>query len=67
MHQYTYCRLPIVAPTFLRHEREHVFYYTPGEDESIGQAIADSLKFDRNRISTASVMSWDEIALKLAA
>src|SRR5205807_1544408 len=27
MQQYTYCRLPIVAPAFLRGERAHVFCY----------------------------------------
>ena len=67
MHQYTYCQLPIIAPAFLRHERRHVFYYEPGNDDSIRQAFTDALAFDRTQISPATVLSWDDIAAKLAA
>jgi 2-beta-glucuronyltransferase len=67
MFQYTYCRLPIVAPTFLRNDRPHVFYYEPGDDASIQQALLGARDFDRGRISTAGVLTWDELALKLAS
>jgi 2-beta-glucuronyltransferase len=67
MHQYTYCRLPIVAPLFLKHDRPHVFYYEPANDDSIRQALADALGYDRAQISTESVASWDNIAARLAA
>lgn len=67
MHQYTYCRLPIVAPTFLRNERPHVFYYKPGDDASIRQALLDARAFDRSRVPVDSVWSWDDLAAKLAA
>lgn len=67
MHQYTYCRLPIVAPAFLRHDRPHVFYYEPGDDASIRSAVVDALGYERGRIATASVLSWDDIAGTLAA
>jgi 2-beta-glucuronyltransferase len=67
MFQYTYCRLPIVAPSFLKHERPHVFYYEPGDDASIRQALLDAHAFDRTRISCAGVLTWDELAAKLAA
>ena len=66
MFQYTYCRLPIVAPRFLKHERPHVFYYEPGDDDSIRQAFLDAHGFDRGRISSDGVLSWDQLALKLA-
>jgi 2-beta-glucuronyltransferase len=66
MYQYTYCRLPIVAPTFLKSDRPHVFYYRPGNDGSIRQALSDAARFERSKISTAEVHSWDEIAGKLA-
>jgi 2-beta-glucuronyltransferase len=67
MFQYTYCRLPIVAPSFLRQERPHVFYYEPGDDASIRQALLDAQAFDHTRISTAGVATWDELAARLAA
>lgn len=66
MYQYTYCRLPIVAPAFLKNDRPHVFYYTLGDDASIRQALLDAARFDRTRISTAEVHTWDEIAGKVA-
>jgi 2-beta-glucuronyltransferase len=67
MFQYTYCRLPIVAPRFLQQERPHVFYYEPGDDASIRQALLDARGYDRSRISSDGVLTWDELASKLAA
>lgn len=67
MHQYTYCRLPILAPTFLKNPRPHVFYYQPGDDESIRQALLAASRYDRTQIAVDSVLSWDQIASKLAA
>jgi 2-beta-glucuronyltransferase len=66
MHQYTYCRLPIVAPRFLQNARQHVFYYEPGDDESIRRALLEASRFERTRISATGIHSWDEIAAKLA-
>jgi 2-beta-glucuronyltransferase len=67
MFQYTYCRLPIVAPSFLRHDRPHVFYYEPGDDASIRQALQSAQAYDRTRIATDGVLTWDDLASKLAA
>jgi 2-beta-glucuronyltransferase len=67
MHQYTYCRLPIVAPHFLQSARRHVFYYLPGDDATIRQALMDAAGFDRSRISPDEVWSWDEMVAGLAA
>ncbi len=67
MQQYTYCRLPIVAPAFLNSDRPHVFSYEPGDDASIRRALEAARAFDRATISTDAVHSWDQIALKLAA
>jgi 2-beta-glucuronyltransferase len=66
MHQYTYCRLPIVAPAFLKNARSHVCYYEPGDDDSIRQALLAAHGFDRASISTDSVLTWDDIAAKWA-
>jgi 2-beta-glucuronyltransferase len=67
MIQYTYCRLPIVAPSFLRHARRHVFYYEPDDEQSIREALLAASQFDRTQISAAEVLSWDELAAQLAA
>ncbi|HZZ81696.1 MAG TPA: hypothetical protein VFE62_24555 [Gemmataceae bacterium] len=67
MFQYTYCRLPIVAPAFLRTDRPHVFYYEPGDDASICQALLTARNYNRSQISTTDVLTWDELAQKLAA
>ncbi len=37
--QYTYCRLPIVAPEFLRSDRRHVFCYRPADRASLKEAF----------------------------
>jgi 2-beta-glucuronyltransferase len=67
MFQYTYCRLPIVAPSFLKQERPHVFYYEAGDDASIRQALLAAQGHDRGQISTAGVTTWDDLAARLAA
>ena len=64
--QYTYCRLPVVAPGFLRSPRTNVFYYNPGGDESIRQAMEAARHFDRTTIDPAGCGSWDDLAAKLA-
>ena len=62
MHQYTYCRLPIVAPAFLKTDRPHVFYYRPGDDTTIRGALIEAHAFDRRQVPVDTVLSWDEIA-----
>lgn len=67
MHQYTYCRLPIVCPEYLRNSREHAFYYTPGDGESVAAAIRQALQFNRNRIVTDQIKTWDQLTDELCA
>jgi 2-beta-glucuronyltransferase len=66
MQQYTYCRLPIVAPMFLRSGQSHVFTYKPGNDESIAQALKAASEYDRNLVPWSSVGTWDDMIQKLA-
>lgn len=65
VHQYTYCRLPIVAPSFLKSNREHAFYYSPGEAESIQSAIENALVFPHEKVDNQNVLDWKELAQKL--
>ncbi len=64
--QYTYCRLPIVSPEFLRSERQHVLCYRPGDDASIHAALLAAAAYDRASIEVADIRSWDEIATAIA-
>lgn len=65
--QYTYCRLPIVAPEYLRSPRAHVFTYRPGDDGSIREALLGARACDRTRISTADILSWDDVVRRMIA
>lgn len=64
--QYTYCRLPIVVPEFLRCGRKNFFYYKPGDDASVRQALVDAKAMDRAAISRDAIRSWEELAGELA-
>ncbi|AHM61787.1 glucuronosyltransferase [Flammeovirgaceae bacterium 311] len=65
VHQYTYCKLPIVAPEFLRSNREHAFYYQSGQKDSIRLAVTSALKYPKENIDAADVLDWKELAGKL--
>ncbi len=64
--QYTWCRLPIVAPEFLCCGREHMFYYRPGDSGGIVAALRSAAAFDRTRIDRRGIRSWEELAATLA-
>ena len=64
--QYTYCRLPIVAPDFLGSPRTHVISYQPGNADSIQKALQTAGSFERTSISTDDIRTWDELARILA-
>lgn len=65
MIQYSYCRLPIVAPVFASAGRDHVCAYQPGDAGSIRDAFGRAQAFDRSSIDTGSIMSWDEAVATL--
>jgi 2-beta-glucuronyltransferase len=67
MQQYSYCRLPIVAPRFLECSRSNVFYYEPADDRSICRALTEAAGCDRSRIQPENLHSWTDIAARLAA
>jgi 2-beta-glucuronyltransferase len=60
--QYTYLGLPIIAPDFITSSRPNMFFYCHGDDNSIFEAIRDSLKFDQSRVDRDGARSWDELA-----
>lgn len=64
--QYTYCGLPIVVPEPLRSPRPNVFCYVPDDPASIQEALRAARHFDRSKVVTDDIRSWDEIAQELA-
>lgn len=67
MIQYTYCRLPIVAPAFAAPGRAHVLPYTPGDAHSIQAAFEAAMVYDRLTIDAGQVMRWPDVAERLFA
>lgn len=65
VHQYSYCKLPIIAPSVIdaRH-RENFFYYDYEDKSSIERAISEALRFRRMEF-LPSVQSWQELAQDL--
>jgi 2-beta-glucuronyltransferase len=62
--QYTYCRIPIVAPAYLNLPDAHVFRYEPTE-ESIRKALDGALSFDRSKVDASWVRDYAELAAQL--
>lgn len=65
MIQYSYCRLPIVAPAFAAAGRRHVLAYDPASPDSIRVAFAAATAFDRGSINPSDVLDWDEKTARL--
>lgn len=60
--QYTYCRVPIVAPDYLHATQPHVLAYRPGDDAGIATALATAARYDRTSIERDGIHSWDDVA-----
>jgi 2-beta-glucuronyltransferase len=63
--QYTFCKLPIIAPVFLKTSRQNTFYYNIGEESSIESAINAALAFNKKDFDNSEVNSWNEVAAEL--
>jgi 2-beta-glucuronyltransferase len=64
MIQYTYCKLPIVAPDFVAAGRPHVlpFDSKAKDDHSLVNAFGLAIDYNRESIDFSSVLNWDEVA-----
>lgn len=63
--QYTYCRLPVVAPTFAAAGRHHVLGFDRSSANSLIDAFRRAVNYDRSRIDPTSVLTWDTVAEKM--
>lgn len=61
--QYKYCNLPIVISDFNKDESEggSIFYYSPGDKESIIRSMQGALSYERAKNSCSDVMDWDDL------
>lgn len=66
MLQYTYCRVPIVAPDFAA-RGVHTSAYTPGVEGSIVAALRRALAYDRAGIDNSGVLDWDGVTGRMLA
>ncbi len=63
--QYSYCKLPIIAPSVIpAHHRKNFFYYDYNDKNSIKQCVEEALAFDKTSF-TVNIKSWDELAIEL--
>jgi 2-beta-glucuronyltransferase len=63
--QYTYARLPILAPSFCKGGRDHLKCYTPGDEASIILAVEEVCRVDRRTIDRSDVYDWHETVAKM--
>jgi 2-beta-glucuronyltransferase len=61
VQQYTYCRLPIITSSANKSDKPHVFYYEPGDSQSIRNAVEAALSFDRSLVPKDRIQSWDSL------
>ncbi|SEL62715.1 2-beta-glucuronyltransferase [Pseudoxanthomonas sp. GM95] len=66
MIQYTYCRLPIIAPDFAARSA-HMAAYVPGSEDSIVAALRNALSHDRDSIDNSQVLDWEGVTLHMLA
>lgn len=64
--QYSYCRLPVVAPTHLDAERANLCLFDPGDSESLGRALAKAERMPHSADFADGIMSAVELAAILA-
>jgi 2-beta-glucuronyltransferase len=64
--QYTYCRLPIVAPDFADFsDKPHVETYTPDRPETVTAALDRAARRDRSTIAADHIPGWDHFVQAL--
>lgn len=65
MMQYSWCRLPIVAPDFIETTRDNVVTYTPGNVQSAVAAMDRALLLQRTGDWRRGIQAWHVVAAML--
>ena len=64
--QYSYCRLPVVAPAHLRFDGANICIYETGDEESLRRALTEAEQMSHDPAFAAGVLSAEGLALALA-
>ena len=64
--QYRYCRLPIVISDVNKGDEDNIFYYTPGNENSIIAAMNAALSCDIEESTRDGVTDWDDLVEEFA-
>jgi len=64
--QYSYCRLPVVAPSDLGVDRPNACVFDRGDSESLRRALAQAERMEHSQTFARGVLSADELAAILA-
>lgn len=67
MFQYSYCALPIVAPSFAAVSRDHAIGYDPDDPATIVEAFQKAMDYDRSTIDTDNILDWNQVIDKMLA
>ncbi|MEO1635227.1 MAG: glucuronosyltransferase, partial [Cyanobacteria bacterium J06631_9] len=62
--QYTYCKLPIVAPHYIPATWAHWFSYISDNPRSIVQALEKAASYPRSKIDASAILSWTELTAR---
>jgi 2-beta-glucuronyltransferase len=62
--QYTYAKLPIIAPQAMQITEPHVFSYT-NDPISIKTAVETALNYPKEQINTDHILSWESLVTTL--
>lgn len=64
--QYSYCRLPIVAPSFFETDRPNVCLFEPGDEGSLRRALEEAKQMSHDPSFAEGIPSAEELAAILA-
>jgi 2-beta-glucuronyltransferase len=64
--QYSYCRLPIVAPSFFETDRPNMCVFKHGDPESLRRALDEAERMPHSSAFAEGVLSAEELAAILA-
>jgi 2-beta-glucuronyltransferase len=64
--QYSYCRLPVVAPAYLGFDGTNICLFAAGDEDSVRRALAEAEQMPHDPAFAEGVLSAEELALALA-
>ena len=63
--QYSYCKLPVIAPSIMKSNRLNWFSYDLNKN-SIKNAVHKALEFDRDNFDNSDIYDWSVLAKRIA-